>query len=226
MRTTRSNVPQNEPLKWNVEKGAAEFSVSIGTLRKALAKNSAEPDSDGLFSTRQIIAALYGALDQEKLATQKELTKRYQLNNCIVEASVLNRAEVAKGLAAIADAVVSRIMSSGLARSEKEDILRDISSWPAVLETTARAQSRLPRGGNGQTPEGSGETVVCTVGTVPTVKSRRQIPRASAGTKVPAFRRAGFKSCNSWLTSSSNPVTRAGVSLSSRITFLKEYGRL
>jgi len=43
-RTTKSNLPQDVPLKWNVEKGAAEFGVSNATLRKALAETSAAPD--------------------------------------------------------------------------------------------------------------------------------------------------------------------------------------
>ena len=33
--TTKSNLPQHVPLKWNVEKGAAEFGVSNATLRRA-----------------------------------------------------------------------------------------------------------------------------------------------------------------------------------------------
>jgi hypothetical protein len=43
------------------------------TLRKALNKTSAELDQSGLFSTRQIVDALYGSLAVEKLATQKSL---------------------------------------------------------------------------------------------------------------------------------------------------------
>ena len=59
-RTTKSNLPQDVPLKWNVEIGAAEFGVSNATLSKALAKNSAEPDANGLFKSRQIADAVCG----------------------------------------------------------------------------------------------------------------------------------------------------------------------
>jgi hypothetical protein len=93
-RRTKSNVPQDVPLKWNVEKAATEFGLSIMTLRKALNKTSATPDQDGLYMTRQIIAALYGALHQEKVRTQKELADRYMLENQITRAEVLNRSEV------------------------------------------------------------------------------------------------------------------------------------
>jgi hypothetical protein len=36
IRTTKSNVPQNVALRWNVEKAAIEFGLSTATLRKAL----------------------------------------------------------------------------------------------------------------------------------------------------------------------------------------------
>jgi hypothetical protein len=47
---SKSNVPV-ERLRWTVEKAAGEFALTIGTLRKALAKDSAVADADGLFST-------------------------------------------------------------------------------------------------------------------------------------------------------------------------------
>ena len=139
-RASRSNLPQDVPLKWNIEKGAAEFGLSIMTLRKALAKTSATPDSDGLYTTQQIVAALYGALHQEKFRTQKELADRYALENQITRAEVLNRAEVERIFATIADAITTRIMSSNLSRHEKEDILNDIAALPIVLKEVAHAQ--------------------------------------------------------------------------------------
>jgi hypothetical protein len=68
----------------------------------------------------------------------------------------LHRAALSKGLAAIADAFVSQVMSvQGLSRQEKEDLLKDLSSWPLVLEDVAHAQSRFHRG-NGKRPEEDG----------------------------------------------------------------------
>ena len=56
---TKSNVPK-AALRWTVERAGVEFGLSTGTLRKALGKNSAAPDADGLFTTKQIVAAIYG----------------------------------------------------------------------------------------------------------------------------------------------------------------------
>src|SRR6516162_2384002 len=91
-RATKSNVPA-APLKWSVERAGVEFGMTSNTLRKSLAKNSAVPDADGLFTTRQITDAVFGGLSEEKLLT-RQLTRRYELDNQNIEASVLNRAEL------------------------------------------------------------------------------------------------------------------------------------
>jgi hypothetical protein len=148
---TKSNVPK-AALRWTVERAGVEFGLSTGTLRKALGKNSAAPDADGLFSTRQIIDALYGSMAAERLATQKQITERITLENQITRGQVLNRSELSKGLALIADAMTSRIAASELSRSAKEDLLKDLSSIPLILRDLAHSQSRLPRR-NGTQPE-------------------------------------------------------------------------
>jgi hypothetical protein len=154
-RTSRSNLPQDVPLKWNVEKAAAEFGLSIMTLRKSLAKTSAEPDANGLYATKQLVAAIYGSMHVEKLATQREIRRKLELENAITTGSVLNRRELMKGLAAVADAMVSRIKSADVSRSVKDDLLRELASVPIVLEEVAHGQTRLPRG-NGKRPDEDG----------------------------------------------------------------------
>jgi hypothetical protein len=125
-RPTKSNVPK-AALRWSVEGAGIEFGLTSQTLRKLLAKTSATPDPNGLFSTKQIIGAVYGAFDQEKLATQKQLTRKYEIANAIAEASVLDRSEVMKVLAAVTDAIVARIMASELSRSAKQDLLAELA---------------------------------------------------------------------------------------------------
>jgi hypothetical protein len=159
MGVTKSNLPQNVPLRWNIEKASIEFAVSMMTLRKALAKNDAEPDAAGLYTSRQIASAVYGgAFSEEKLRTQRQLTKKLELENSITEATVLSRSELMKGLATIADAVSSRIMSAELPRSVKEDLLKDIASIPLVLKEVAHGQSRLPRRNGAHSEEVTSES--------------------------------------------------------------------
>jgi hypothetical protein len=141
---SKSNLPQNEPLKWNVDVGAREFGWAAPTLRKALNKDRAIPDKDGLYSTKQLLSAVFGAIDLEKLRTQEQITRKYLLDNRIVEASVIDRAALLKALAQVADSMVHRITASSLARHEQEDLLRDLAGIPIALEGVTRAQTRLP----------------------------------------------------------------------------------
>jgi hypothetical protein len=82
----------------------------------------------------------------EQVRTQRALAQKLELENAITMASVLNRAELMKGLAAIADAMTSRIMAAGVPRSVKEDLLKELSSIPLILKDVAHAQTRLRRG--------------------------------------------------------------------------------
>jgi hypothetical protein len=89
------------------------------------------PASDGTYSTREICQALFASLHQEKLGTQRALARKLELENSITEANVLNRSALAKGFAAIADAISSHIVAcTELSRTTRENILRDLASWP------------------------------------------------------------------------------------------------
>jgi hypothetical protein len=152
-RPTKSNVPP-EPLRWSVKRAAVEFATSVMTLRKMLVKVGVAPGSDGCFSTAEICKAVFGGLAEEKLLTQRQLTRKYQLENQITESRVLDKAALMAGLSQISDAIVSHIMArTELPRETREDILRDLSSIPLVLEDVASRQSKLPRR-NGQKDTG------------------------------------------------------------------------
>ena len=97
------------------------------TVRKMLNQSSIEPGKDGCYTTQQICQALFGDLRSERLRTQRQITKRYSLDNQIVEASVVNKTAPMKVLAQIADSMVHRITASSLDRHEQEDLLRDLA---------------------------------------------------------------------------------------------------
>jgi len=146
---SKCNVPR-AALRWSIERAGVEFGIGSQTLRKSLAKNSTIADAGSCYTTKQIVAALFGALDQEKLATQKQLTKKYQIGNAVAEAGLLDRAALSAAFATLADGIVARIMSATeLPREVREDVLRDIASWPLALDEVAHRQTRLPRRRNG-----------------------------------------------------------------------------
>jgi hypothetical protein len=112
---------------------------------------SASPDPDGLFSTAQLVQALFGQLHVEKVRTQRQIADRYTLDNQITRGEMLNRSELMRGLSAIADAMTARIMASELSREVKQDLLKELSSVPITLQEVADRQTKLRRAGNGQT---------------------------------------------------------------------------
>ena len=112
----------------------------------------AEPDEGGCFTTQQITEALYGDLHGQRVQKERELVRRYSLENQITEGTFLSRPELQKGLAMIADAMTSRIMSSPVDRAVKEDLLSDLAGVPLILKNVAQAQTKFRRG-NGSRPE-------------------------------------------------------------------------
>jgi hypothetical protein len=124
--------------------GSVLITTGVARQKISISARSRCP-SPRLYTTTQVAAALYGSMDVEKLKTQRQITRLYELENAITEGNVLNRTELAKGLAGIADAMTSRIMScEALPRSAREDILRDLATLPLILEGVAHSQSRLP----------------------------------------------------------------------------------
>src|SRR6516164_5353802 len=119
-RPTKCNVPA-AALRWSVERAGLEFGMTSNTLRKALAKESIVCGPDNCFSTAEICRAVFGGLSEEKLATQRQLTRKYFLENQITEASYVSKAEILAGLGQMAAAMVSIIQTSGLPRESQED---------------------------------------------------------------------------------------------------------
>jgi ABC-type phosphate transport system auxiliary subunit len=83
------------------------------------------------------------AWNQQRIECQKHLAEKYQLENQITKAAYLDKSELGRALEVIGDAMRAIIVSSDLSRSAKEDVSREISSIPAVLEQIARNQNRL-----------------------------------------------------------------------------------
>jgi len=127
--------------------------MSVNTLRKLLNQASVAPGDDGCYSTAQLLSAIYGRMHEEKLRTQQQLTKKYELANKTAEGNLLDRAALMAGFSQLADALVNVVMTDqNLTRESKEDFLHNLSTWPVIVDNVAQRQSKLRRS-NGQTPE-------------------------------------------------------------------------
>jgi len=157
IRNPRSNVPVQK-LKWSIERASNEFKLAQNTLRKYLHQGGVEPDEDGCFSTLQICECVYGDLRAERLRKERELTKRYALQNQITEGSVLDRHQLMRTFSVIADAMVTRINSATeVPRTVREDLLRDSATWPDAVEETVSRQTKYPRSRDGQEQDEEGD---------------------------------------------------------------------
>jgi hypothetical protein len=142
-----------ESLRWTIERAASEFKTSSGTLRKNLRMAGIEPDTTNCFSTPQIVAALYSDLHAERVQKERELVRRYRLENEVTEGTLVNKEALAAGFAQLADAMVSRIRVSKLDRSEQDDLLRELATIPVVIRDADRQTKRRSRRTNGETKE-------------------------------------------------------------------------
>ena len=121
IRTTRSNVPP-QSLKWSLDRASREFKLATNTLRKYLNQSGAERDAGDCYTTEQLCQAIFGDLRAEKLRKERELTRKYQLENQITEGNLLDRRELMRTFSVIADAMVTRINSAAeLPRNVRED---------------------------------------------------------------------------------------------------------
>jgi hypothetical protein len=140
--------PFEEPrLRWSLVRAAREFDIPRDTLRRRLGDSHEEPGPDGCYTTKQLTSALFGDLYGARLRTQNEQAEKLRIENEVSRGELLSRRELARGFAQIADAISARIMScTELPRLAREDILKDLSSWPLALEEVAHRQTRLPSG--------------------------------------------------------------------------------
>ena len=61
------STPKDKPVRWTLRTAAAEFDVSRETLKGRLIRAGISPAADDRYSTKQILAALVGDFDGQKL---------------------------------------------------------------------------------------------------------------------------------------------------------------
>jgi hypothetical protein len=147
---TKSNLPQTEMLKWNLRKAAVEFGTTADTLKKSLNRVSQEPDADGLYTTGQLVQALFGQLHTEKVRYQRALAEKVEMENSVAKANLLDRKALAASFAELADALKGAVLTSGMPREACENFLHNLATWPIRVQTVADKQSKFR---NGKRPE-------------------------------------------------------------------------
>ena len=155
---TVTNVPQ-APLAWSIQRASREFAVSVPTLVLKLNQAGEVADEAKLFSTRSIVAALYGEVHRERLAKLKVEREQVELENQVLRGESLPREELRELFDSLARAMVNIIRSSKLTPQEQADLQRLLSNIPIQVKRIASNQPRRrdvvgAGSGNGDKPEG------------------------------------------------------------------------
>ena len=155
----RGNIPRR-PLRWSIDAAAPEFGMGVNTLRKLLNQASAAPGEDGCYSTAQLLSAIYGRMHEEKLRTQEQLTKKYELANRVTEGQLVDKEALIQGFTQLGEALREVVMrDQNLSRESKEDFLHNLATWPIIITDAVDKQTKRPRRSkNGETEESVDES--------------------------------------------------------------------
>lgn len=83
------------PIRWNRLDAAAEFGIDRDTLSRRLRAAGIAPGEDKRFSTKEILAALFGDLEKEKTRNEAAKADLHEMKRDL-DASRLIPAEVAR----------------------------------------------------------------------------------------------------------------------------------
>lgn len=103
-----------KPLEWTIEMAARECGVAPRTLSSRLTTSGTKPDAAGHFTTAQIIAALNGNIDAERLRKTKEEADKLELDNRRRRGELLDAAEVKAAIERICFIQRQNFMLSGM----------------------------------------------------------------------------------------------------------------
>jgi hypothetical protein len=148
-RRATGNLPDREPLRWTADKAAREFEVTEYLIRKRLKDGAEHPGPDGCYGTGQLHKVMFGSLHAERLRKTAAEADGVEMANSITRADYLDRQELSKAFAEIADAMQQVVRNSPLNRREQDDLLLQLSSVPVAIENTARAHARWRDNGAG-----------------------------------------------------------------------------
>jgi hypothetical protein len=141
-----SNLPEEE-FRWSLEAASREFAITANTLRKRMVAVSESPDrKDNCYSTEQIVTAIFGSIQGERLREVREKADNLALRNASLRGELLDRAELAKALEPIFLAVRQIISSdSSISKEVRDDLLNTIATFPLAVANVAIKQRKQLR---------------------------------------------------------------------------------
>ena len=129
------------PLRWSIVRAAREFGLSRDTLSRKLSIAKEVADPTGCYSTKQLLAALYGDLPAERLREVRGKADNWELKNGALRGELLSREAITKAGEAFVIAARSLIETSSMTKDERNSLLESLATWPIVVRETAKRQT-------------------------------------------------------------------------------------
>ena len=129
--------------RWTIETACREFGINSALLRKRLnAVHERADREDHCYSTEQLIKAIYGSIQGERLREVKERADNLSLKNASLRGDLLDRQELAKALEPIFLAVKQLVAASALPKEVRDDLLSTIATYPLTVAHVAAKQRK------------------------------------------------------------------------------------
>jgi phage terminase Nu1 subunit (DNA packaging protein) len=112
-------------MKWNLHTAAREFGVSRETIKKRL--TVAEIEKKATYTTREIVRAIFGDIDSEKLRLCREQADKLELENAESRKTMVPVGDLVPLLGKFLSAARARLDGDPkLEREEKDKIIEDL----------------------------------------------------------------------------------------------------
>jgi len=144
---------QAQFLRWNLTMAEREFGVSFNVIKKGLANAGAVPNSEGFFSTAQIVGAICGDRKKEEAALMaarkrklEAQAKTAEMDQAQREGTLVSSQEFLARLTPACAAIRSKILGSSLPQGESEALLDAVGQLlcDAMMKPSADWQDDAP----------------------------------------------------------------------------------
>lgn len=122
----RGSVRRRKVLRWSLAAMAEESGMGMSYLARRRAESGIEPGTDGLFSTKEMLALFFGDREKEQVGKLAAERRNVELKNAMLEAQIVPTQEVINLVARAMVPIRQIIMSSSMSDVEKNDCLKQI----------------------------------------------------------------------------------------------------
>lgn len=142
---TRGGVVTKTALRWSLNLASQESGVHREQLERRRRQLGIDPREDGLYSTRDVLAMLFGDKEAELIGKLAAERKKVELDNARTEGEVIPTASALKIAGSFLVPARQKILSSSMPDAEKDDVLSDLVrlgdvDWKKEARSVARAR--------------------------------------------------------------------------------------